>query len=239
MEMNTLKNTRGFTLVELLIAMVILGVVLTGVVRMFSTTGHYHAAQEMMVDLTQDLRAVKQLMVQELREAGCDPTNKGGFGFQVDSDDRYDTDNNSVHFTRDIDNDKDDNVAGGDEFLEPDGDADDANEDVSYFRTNDDCTGSAGAVMDAANPSAGCLRRNTGAGGQPVIPGVTQFELQYWRYNPISEKEELMVPPFSKGDLDDVNSVQVNIEAQVDEPGKVSVGSKTQQISFRVLIRNG
>lgn len=237
MEMSTLKKSHGFTLVELLIAMVILGVVLTGVVRMFSNTGHYHTAQEMMVDLTQDLRATKQLMVQELREAGCDPTNKGGFGFQVDSDDRYDTDNNSVHFTRDIDNDKDDNVTGGDEFLEPDGDANDANEDVSYFRTNDDCSpGTAGAVMAIADNSAGCLRRNTGSGGQPVMPGVTQFELHYFD---VDGHELTGADLSSKDGLEDIDTVQVIISAQVDEPSKVSAGSAIQQINFRVLIRNG
>ena len=229
--MVTVKNAHGFTLVELMIAMVILGVVLTGVVRMFSNTGHYHSAQEMMVDLTQDLRATKQLMVQELREAGCDPTNKGIFGFQVDSDDRYDTDDNSIHFTRDIDN------GDGDAFLEPDGDANDPNEDISYYRTNDDCSGGAGAVMLSTNTSPGCLRRNAGAGGgQPVMPGVTQFELHYFDVN---HSELTGAKLATKGGLEDIDSVQIIITAQVAEPSKVSAGSRTQQINFRVLIRNG
>lgn len=230
MEMSTLNKSHGFTLVELLIAMVILGVVLTGVVRMFSNTGHYHTAQEMMVDLTQDLRATKQLMVQELREAGCDPSNIGGFGFEVDSDDRYDTDDNSIHFTRDIDNDD------NDVFLEPDGDTNDPNEDISYYRTNDDCSGGAGAIMLSANTSPGCLRRNTGGGGQPVMPGVTQFELHYFDVN---DNELTGGNLATKGGLEDIDSVQVIISAQVDEPTKVSAGSETQQINFRVLIRNG
>lgn len=224
------RKEAGFTLVELLIAMVILGVVLTGVVRMFSNTGRYHTAQEMMVNLTQDLRAVKQLMVQELREAGCDPTNKGSFGFQVDSNDQFDTDDNSIHFTRDIDN------GDNDEFLEPDGDADDGNEDVSYYRTNDDCSGGAGAVMTTANTAPGCLRRNTGGGGQPLLPRVTQFELHYFD---VDDNELTGGNLATKGGLEDIDSVQVIISAQVDEPTKVSAGSATQQINFRVLIRNG
>lgn len=228
--MVTVKNAHGFTLVELMIAMVILGVVLTGVVRMFSNTGHYHSAQEMMVDLTQDLRATKQLMVQELREAGCDPTNKGIFGFQVDSDDRYDTDDNSIHFTRDIDN------GDGDAFLEPDGDADDSNENVRYYRTNDDCSGGAGAIMTIANNSPGCLRRDLGVGGQPVMSGVTQFELHYFD---VDGNELTGANLSTKGGLEDIDTVQVIISAQVEEPSKVSADSRTQQINFRVLIRNG
>lgn len=228
--MSTIKNTHGFTLVELMVAMVILGVVLTGVVRMFSNTGHYHSAQEMLVDLTQDLRAAKQLMVQELREAGCDPTNKGSFGFQVDGDDRYDTDSNSVHFTRDTDN------GDNDTFLEPDGDAGDSNEDVSYYRTNDDCSGGAGAVMASGNNAAGCLRRDIGVGGQPVMPGVTQFELHYFD---VDGNEMTGTRLATNGGLEDIDTVQVIISAQVEEPSKVSAGSEKQQINFRVLIRNG
>lgn len=230
--MTMLKNARGFTLIELLISMVILGVVLTGVVRMFSNTGHYHSAQEMLVDLSQDLRAVKQMMVQELREAGCDPLNKGTFGFQSDANDKYNTDKNSIHFTRDIDNDD------GDSFLEPDGEVG-TNEDICYYRTNDECDG-AGALLNAGDSAAGCLRRKVGASGsgQPVMRGVTQFELQYWRYDSAQNKEIPMIPPFTKGQLEDVNTVQVIIEAQVENPDKVS-GDGKQQLDFRVLIRNG
>lgn len=228
--MVTMRNTHGFTLVELLIAMVILGVVLTGVVRMFSNTGHHHTAQEMMVDLTQDLRAVKQLMVQELREASCDPNNKGTFGFQVDNDDRYDTDDNSVHFTRDIDN------GDNDGFLEPDGDADDPNEDISYYRTNDDCSGGAGSVLASGNTTAGCLRRDIGGGGQPVMPEVTKFELHYYDQN---GTELTGVNLATLGKLEKIDTVRVILEAQVEEPSKVSVGARKQQLDFRVLIRNG
>lgn len=228
-----LKNARGFTLIELLIAMVILGVVLTGVVRMFSNTGHHHTAQEMMVDLTQDLRAVKQLMVQELREAACDPNNKGTFGFQVDSDDRYDTDDNSIHFTRDIDN------GDNDAFLEPDGEVSPGdNEDINYYRTNDECPigGPVGAVLAAGDATPGCLRRNVGGGGQPVMPGVTQFELHYYDQD---GNELTGVNLATMGKLEKIDTVRVILEAQVEEPSKVSVGARKQQLDFRVLIRNG
>lgn len=218
------REELGFTLVELLIAMVILGVVLTGVVRMFSNTGRYHTAQEMMVDLTQDIRAVKQLMLQELREAGCDPHNKGTFGFLVDSDDRYDTDDNSVHFTRDIDN------GDGNRFLEPDGKVG-ANEDINYYR--DDC---AGNVLAAGDATPGCLRRKTGGSVQPVISKVTKFELHYYDQN---GTELTGVNLATLGKLEKIDTVRVILEAQVEEPTKVSAGARTQQLDFRVLIRNG
>jgi len=224
------KAQQGFTLVELLVSMVILGVVLTGVVRMFSRTGQYHTAQEMLVGLTQDLRAVRQLMMQEIRESGCDPLNKGTFGLQVDGDDRYNTDGNSIHFTRDVDN------GDGDGVPEPDGKSDDSNEDVSYYRTNDSFSGATGVVMLAGDSRPGCLRRNTGGGGQPVMANVTEFRLYYYDVN----GQELADAQLSTmGKLEKVATVRVFIRAQVEVPRKVSAQAQAQELDFRVTLRNG
>ena len=62
-------------MVELMIAMVVLGIVLTGIVRMFTSTSGYNTSQEMIVSLNQDMRAAKQLMVDEIRSAACNPKN--------------------------------------------------------------------------------------------------------------------------------------------------------------------
>jgi prepilin-type N-terminal cleavage/methylation domain-containing protein len=221
---------QGFTLVELLIAMVILGVVLTGVVRMFSNTNKYNSSQEMLVDLTQDLRAVKQLMTQELREAGCNPETKGSYGFQMNAADSYDTDSNSVHFTRDIGN-------GSGSVPEPDGDADDANENISYHRTNDNCSGAVGTVMVAGDNNKGCLRRrdhNISLIDEPVMPNVIEFQLRYFDENDM----DITAGMISKGDLEKIRTVNVFIRAEVEYPDKVRDQIKSQEMDFRVLIRN-
>ncbi len=234
MEMRKTSGQQGFTLVELLISLVIFGAVLAGVVGMFTTTGHHHTAQEMMVDLTQDLRAVKQLMVQELREAGCNPEKKGGIGFQMADTIQpakvaHDTAGNSIHFTRDIDNDID---AEGepDGILEPDGDADDPNEEIAYYRTRDNCTGTVGALVPAGDNTRGCLRRDTGGGGMPMMPNVTEFEVTYF-------SEGAQIVP-AKNNLSRIDQVRVQIEAEVATPDKVSPGARTQGLAFRVWIRN-
>ena len=69
-----------------------------------------------------------------------------GVGFLKNTDDRLNTDANSIHFTRDIDN-KD-----GDEFLEPDGEIDGPNEDIVYYRRN-----AAGNVLNAGDNTVGTL----------------------------------------------------------------------------------
>jgi prepilin-type N-terminal cleavage/methylation domain-containing protein len=118
----------GFSLIELMISLAIFGMVLAGIVAMFTSTGRHHTGQEMMVEVAQDLRAARNLMVDEIRSAGCNPKEQGRMGFVTDGDDRFNTDANSIHFTRDIDN------GDGDAFYESDGDARDANEEIRYYR---------------------------------------------------------------------------------------------------------
>ncbi len=220
---------KGFTLVEIMIAMFILGLVLTGVVKMFTSTGRFNTSQGMMVSLTQDMRAARTLMVQEIREAGCNPTqqNQIRIGFQTSSDDRYNTDADSIHFTRDIVN-----KAGA---LEPDGNANDANENISYYRTNDNCTGTAGPILAAGNNTPGCLRRNSGGGGQPVMANVTNLQFTY------DDANGNKLPPAdlsTKTGLDKIRTVEVILTGRVEDPGRVRKKSRTQTQQFLIKIRN-
>lgn len=217
---------KGFTLVELMIAMVILGLVLTGVVKMFTSTGRFNTSQGMMISLTQDMRAARTLMSQELREAGCNPTQQHQIriGFQTSSDDRYNTDADSIHFTRDIANN-----AGA---LEPDGNANDANENISYYRTNDNCTGTVGAVLAAENTTTpGCLRRNSGGGGQPVMANVTNLQFIYYDSN-----DNVLSPAGLSTDtgLDKIRTVEVILTGRVEDPGRTIEKSQTQQFSIKI-----
>lgn len=95
----------GFTLVELLIYMVMFLVVMGSLYSVMISNTKSYSSQENKVEMTQDLRAAMNIMVTEIRMAGCDPTDAGGIGFVDNADDRYDTDANSIHFTMDIDGD--------------------------------------------------------------------------------------------------------------------------------------
>ncbi|MBU0664935.1 MAG: prepilin-type N-terminal cleavage/methylation domain-containing protein [Proteobacteria bacterium] len=231
----TTRCEGGFTLVELMVALVVLGVVLTGVVQMFRQTGRYHTGQEMMVTTSQDLRAAKMLMVQEIREAGLNPSiaAPAGIGFQTNGDDRFNTDANSLHMTRD--QFQPDPAGSGNEVDGYDGKTDGTDEDISYYRTNDNCLGVVGAVLAAGVNTPGCLRRNTaGAGaGAPVMPNVTNLQFVYYDAN------NAIIPPAtltSLSKLEDIRTVEVTLTGQVENPGAVS--EPTQTLQFRILARN-
>lgn len=97
----------GFTLVELLIYMVMFLIVIGSLYSIMITNTKSYSSEENKLEMTQDLRAAMNMMVTEIRMAGCDPTDTGGIGFVnvADVDDYFDTDTGSIHFTMDIDGD--------------------------------------------------------------------------------------------------------------------------------------
>ncbi|MBE0595777.1 MAG: PilW family protein [Desulfuromonadales bacterium] len=69
------KRNRGFTLVELLVALALAGIVSTAIYNIFFSSNKVYVEQEQVVGLQQDLRAGVDLMVREIRMAGFDPDN--------------------------------------------------------------------------------------------------------------------------------------------------------------------
>lgn len=216
------NRSSGFTIVEILITMAIVGLVVGGIMGIISSTSTYHTKQEMMVSLTQDLRATKHLMTDEIRSAGSNPENETRIGFQDDGDDMYNTDANSIHFTRDIDNDD------GDHFLEPDGDADDPFEEIVYYRVD-----SGGNLLDPGNNIAGTLVRRSDSGDQPVINNVTDLQFIYY------DDDDNVIDPATldrDSNLDDIRMVEVVLSGQVLNPNRVVEDIQTSQ--FKITVRN-
>jgi len=112
------KNEKGFTLVELLVYMMLLGIVMTSIYSVFITNMKSHKSQENTMEMVQDLRGSVDIMVREIRMAGFDSQSTAGAGFVDDTDDNYNTDSNSIHFTFDLDEN---------------GATTDANEDINYY----------------------------------------------------------------------------------------------------------
>lgn len=64
----------GFTLVELLVAMVIALVVTTSIAGVFISQRKTFATQEQVSEMVQTARAAMDMITREVRVAGCDPT---------------------------------------------------------------------------------------------------------------------------------------------------------------------
>jgi prepilin-type N-terminal cleavage/methylation domain-containing protein len=76
-------NRKGITLIELLVALTISGILVAGVYRTFVSQQHTYTVQEQVVDMQQNVRLAINRMTRELRMAGfgkMDATFFGGGG---------------------------------------------------------------------------------------------------------------------------------------------------------------
>jgi len=74
--MGCISMNKGFTLVELLVALVISGVLMTAVYTTFQAQQNSYLAQEQVAEMQQNIRAGLDIMVSELRIAGYDGANE-------------------------------------------------------------------------------------------------------------------------------------------------------------------
>lgn len=68
----------AFTLVELLVAIAISGIVLAAVTKLFISTNRIYTVQGQVVNLQQGIRASLNIMSRDIRMAGLDPTGNAG-----------------------------------------------------------------------------------------------------------------------------------------------------------------
>lgn len=139
-------NKKGFSLIELLVAMAVAAILLAGIYKAFNSQMKTHVAQQAVADMQQGLRASMFLMDKDIRMAGYNPT--GLAPAQITT-----ADNNLIEFTMDItggqndgdDNDDDGNFDAGDlnqdnDNLDNDGDGlvdEDDEADESRFGDGD------------------------------------------------------------------------------------------------------
>ncbi len=82
----TMGGQRGFTLVELLIAVTISIVLMGGVVAIFTTANTTYSGESIKAGAREDARAAFDMMVTELAMAGFDPTQSTNFtAFSISS----------------------------------------------------------------------------------------------------------------------------------------------------------
>ena len=201
----------GFTIVELLIYMVMFVIVLGSMYSIMISNTRSYSSQENRVEMTQDVRAAMNLMVREIRMAGCDPTGAGGIGFVnvADVDDYFDTDADSIHFTMDIDAD---GVIA-------------TTEDINYY------------LYTPADGIQKIGRRTGGPSLQPLAENITGLDFLY-RFADGDTGIPDDTDGDDTNDLEDIRSVRISITGQTATQDAVTGGMITRTQTTWVQVRN-
>jgi len=115
------SSNQGFTMVELLVAMVVSLLAMAAIYSTFLAQHRSYQVQEETAEMQQNIRAAMYYMQREIRMAGNDPHNAGGFGITA-------ANANSITFTEDITGP----AAGVDSVPRPDGFVNFPNENITY-----------------------------------------------------------------------------------------------------------
>jgi type IV pilus assembly protein PilW len=134
---------QGFTLVEVLIALAISGVLFSGIYYAYSSQQKSSIIQQEVSAMQRNLRSGMHFMEREIRMACCDPTGKAGAAFiSARKNQDYLDGNFILRFTADIRGDNDGSP--------PDGDTSDPNEDIGYSLTDHGSDGDTDLVRNGA-----------------------------------------------------------------------------------------
>ncbi|MBW1851152.1 MAG: prepilin-type N-terminal cleavage/methylation domain-containing protein [Deltaproteobacteria bacterium] len=168
-----MKRGNGFSLVELMIAMAISGIVMTAIYTAYSSQQKSYIAQDQITVMQQGLRGGIYYLQREIRMAGHDPTqgagativtaNANSIRFTMDIGDGIDNDgdgstdeSDEILFADGVDNDGDGNIDEPDEIL-VDGGTGNANEDIAY------------SLYDSGGDGIMDLGRATGGGANSMV----------------------------------------------------------------------
>ncbi len=182
------KSSGGFTLVEIMLALLISGIIMVAVITVFISQQRTYLAQEQVVEMQQNIRAALNMMEREIRMAGYNPKGGAGAGITTASA-------GQLSFTQD---------------LNEDGDFGDAGEAVD-FGFNEDDDGNRDGIPDGNNQPAASLRRQIhgpgGAGGyQEIAENIQLIEFRY-----------LNAAGDPTATLADIRTVQISILARAGE----------------------
>lgn len=209
----------GFTLVELLIAMFVSGLIMSAVMTVYTAQSKSYAKHDDIAGIQQNLRGALAVLSSEIRMAGCDPTEKKAAGILTAT-------KTQLRFTRDFRG-----KTGSSNPNAADGDVGDSDEDLAYTltarkTTNNNNTVTADNNDDGIIDSGGAnwqwgsniipsIGRQTGGSGgfQPLANNIEALEFSY-----LLEGSATPVANPSSSKLNKIRAVMITILARASNP---------------------
>lgn len=194
---NPVKN--GFTIIELLIAMAITGIVSTAIFTAFQSQQQSYLTQDQVVEMQQNLRAAMDVMVSEIRMAGYDPYGDSGAGIIASGDG---SNGNPFQFSLVADKDGENN----------DGDLDtDEPGELKTIQYD---------LYDAYSDNDNDIGRKVGAGNrQPFAENIEDIEFYYT----FADGTKTTIP----ADPSQIRSLQITILARTGDPVRGFTDTRT------------
>jgi type IV pilus assembly protein PilW len=243
--MTTIKqidNQSGFSLLELMVALAISGIVLAGIYGAYQDQLRTSITQERIVDMNQNLRVAMYIIERELRMGGANPTGDAPAGFTtatantlVIAMDDGGTLNDAA--ADGIDNDEDgmtDESATDGVDNDGDGVTDEADEEVEWYDADTDDQGE--VVMFDLN--GGNLRRRFNSAGatDPTVNTdliARNIDALNFVYLDGSDPPNVIPTPITGVDLEEIRSVQVTIVGRAGATVPVMARKHTDNTVYR------
>lgn len=199
----SIMGAAGFTLVELMIALFISGLVMAAVASVYTAQTRSYSQHDDVAGIQQNLRGALAILPMEIRLAGCDPEETKTPGI-------LEATRTNFRFTMDIRGDAA-NLNSGD------GDVDDPGENIAFGFRNTIDTNNNGIVDNGGADWSGTapLGRHTGSGAlnlQPLAENIEALEFNYILANG--------TPSLTPINLNEIRSIQVSILSRASNPAQ-------------------
>jgi type IV pilus assembly protein PilW len=209
-----MRWNKGFTLIEVLVAMAIAGVAMAGIYSAYSSQQRSYIVQEQVAGMQQSLRAAFDLMEREIRMAGFDPYRNSGAGIIAAGV-------NNISFAFVADDDSYDN--------DGDGDTDESGE-LKTIRYS---------LYDSGGDGDNDLGRKVGAGNnKPVAENIDALNFVYLRKDGtptanVSEMRSIQITVVARSDK--VDSRYTDTAVYTNQQGITILGPKNDNFRRRRL----
>jgi type IV pilus assembly protein PilW len=202
------KFNAGFTLIEILVAMAVSTIVLTGIYQAYANQMRVNNTQNQVVEMQQSARVAMLFMERDIRQAGFNPTGMANVGIDVAG-------SNEIRLSIDEtggEGDGEDNDLDGleDETPECDGVSDGQ---IIYTLSNDNNDNGVNDALEGLNTNACHLTRN----GQRLASNIDALNFVYFGIDDDDascQENCALLNPTTAQERGDIRAVQISVVAR-------------------------